>query len=119
LGPGTPATDPELSVLSESNSNFTLTGDVSGPGTPIVPRNTHSSYSQSPQLSSNVEMSLITISNNNSSNNTNSGLRRIEEGEWVNREEIVPCLTIDTKDYHPKIITFIETTEDQNDKNVV
>jgi len=39
------------------------------------------------------------------------GMSRLEEGEWVNHEEVV-SLTIDTTDRNPKIITMIETDEE-------
>jgi len=121
--PGSP--DHEISALSDSHSNITLSGDRSIPGTPILPpiSSSQSHTPQKPRLyTSNTEMSLLTLNENSNMNKDVSsnlqthgfGLNRLEEGEWISQDEVILSLTIDTKDYNPKIITFIETIEDEN-----
>jgi len=109
IGPETPA---EVSILSESHSNRTHSIDQSSrttPGTPIFAN--HSTHS-SPQLPRVQGSPYATEMSHFQLGTRGFGLQRLAEGEWLSQEEI-PCLTIDTTDYNPKVITIIQTIEDE------
>jgi len=127
--PSNPAlTDRDISRLSESQSHQTHSDHSvhTAPGTPILPTRYpgSASWNSSPQLptiarlhpSSSTEMTQFTLSSLSGYQGVGGGfgLDRLEEGEWISQDEIGPSLTIDTTDRNPKVITVIETIEDDN-----